>query len=187
MTDNFKQLVLLEEYKLINIKIEQFLSNQHKYINSVLLIIAAFLVFVFDGEQNHLEFVFALPFIFLCVFLVFLYHYKRTLALQGYKKYLELCMNNEIGNEILIYGKVGEPEMTKEDMISKFNSGAYLVIYCLLVALGYYVTPELSNVFIGIIIFYVVALFVVVAFAVRAHAVKNKVFLAAKNIQKVIS
>jgi len=58
--------VLIEEYKLTNGKIEYFLQSQHKYINSLLLLLAGCFVFVFDSKAtDRLQYLHCLPFVFL--------------------------------------------------------------------------------------------------------------------------
>lgn len=132
-----KTQLLFEEYKITNDKIESFLQSQHKYINSLLLLLAGCLVFVYDSKVPRTEYLLALPMVFLTVFSVFIYHYKRTMALQGYKKYLEYELNKSLTENVLNFGNIGFEIMVKKDILSKVNVVTYLIIYSALVYFAY--------------------------------------------------
>lgn len=133
----------MEEYKLTNSKIEEFLQSQHKYINSLLLLIAGCFVFIFDSDQtSRLYYLLYLPFVFICIIGVFIYHYKRTMGLQGYKRYLEGEINNELKSKTLFYGELGNKYMIKRDPFSLVNFISYIVIYVGLVGLANTNNPD---------------------------------------------
>ena len=135
--------ILLVEYQLTNVKIEQFISAQFNTLNIILVTIGGFIVFTLSGnkESSRLEYLKFLPFLILLLLLLLCYHYQRAIGIQGYKKYLEYKINNIVGEDIIFYGHIGMKYMGSTNFFAVGNIIIYVAFYVFAILLVYKMIP----------------------------------------------
>jgi len=120
MSNEEKIKVLLTEYTSTNQKIEQFIKSQSSHFFGGLGFVFGIFGIVksLGGDALILS---LLPSILLSYFGILLYHYQRTYALQGYKRYLEDKINEGQEEKLIFYGELGMEFMEKKNRIVTFN------------------------------------------------------------------
>lgn len=139
--------VLMQEYELVNAKIEKFVGNQFLYTQGALILAGGYIFFLIEGialiDKNvntemdtklYLQF---LPFFVLMILSGILYQYQRTIGLQGYKQYLENRINVLLGENLISYGYIGMKYMLKKNKIALLNVLLYSLVYVAATILAY--------------------------------------------------
>jgi hypothetical protein len=147
-----KLSILLNEYNLTNEKIEQFLKAQVGYFISGNFIIFGILG-LFGNSKELLGFstiiLYLIPLTILTYFGTIMYHYQRTLALQGYKQYLERKINEIAGEKLIFYGELGMKYLEKENRFVVFNILSFGVLFLISIFIAILATiynlEEISN------------------------------------------
>lgn len=124
MLEDLKLKVLLEEYKLTNERVENFLSSQSKfYFQGILIVFGLLGVF-----RDYKEVLLGLPLIIIIYVGLFLYHYKRCLTNQEYKRHLEIKINEISGENLIFYTQLGYDKVEKNNKFIRFNIFSYLIL-----------------------------------------------------------
>ncbi|MEM6687067.1 MAG: hypothetical protein AAF617_14900 [Bacteroidota bacterium] len=152
--------ILVEEYKLTNEKIEQFIRNQHQYLNTALIVIGGFLFFVLTKGIVYIKF---LPIITALILGFVGYHYQRTIGIQGYKIYLEKSINKILKENVICYAQIGMKQMVYKNIFGAFNLLIYIGFYAIITYITYDSLPETENVALWLSIY--IILFGVLIFA----------------------
>lgn len=140
-------LVLLKEYEIINIKIEQFLIKQPNMFGAGIIAILGIIGLYANGyesniteslnktlEINHFLAIMALPFFTLFYMCIIGYHYMRTMTLQGYKRVLEDEINKYVNKNCLKFSIVGmEIEKTNKFAPAFFLGLGILLLFSMAV------------------------------------------------------
>jgi len=118
---NVKLEILIEEYKLINEKIEQFIRNQLNYFYLILGLLGGIYSFILhkDNASSYLHFL--LPAIHIICLIAMSYQFQRILVIQGYKKYLECQLNKLAKEHLVFYGHLGMKVMQNNNKLAKSN------------------------------------------------------------------
>ncbi|WP_452225658.1 hypothetical protein [Lacinutrix chionoecetis] len=139
--------ILVKEYELTNTKIEKFVGNQFLYTQGALALAGGYIFFLVEGiaiidktvnsetdTKLYLQF---LPFFVLMILTGILYQYQRTIGLQGYKQYLEMKINDLLGENLISYGHLGMKYMLKKNLIALLNTILYALVYVAACVLAY--------------------------------------------------
>lgn len=152
--------ILLNDYNITNEKIEQFIRAQVGYFVSGNVIVFGILgIFGYSDEAlGYTEILYLIPITLLTYFGTIMYHYQRTLALQGYKMYLEEKINSLAGEQLIFYGKLGMRYLEKENRFVVFNLLSYGVLFLISIFISVLATiyniNEISEfIIIGILVF----------------------------------
>lgn len=153
---NEKLYVLIEDFKLTSEKIEQFLRNHHNYLNTSFILVGGFLFFALSGRPSspeietppRIEYLSLLPVLIAVILGIFLYHYQRVMALQGYKKYLEYRINELVDKDsvTISYTTLGVKYMIKDNFFSAYNGIMYGLLYLGSCAFSYINTTQFKEI-----------------------------------------
>jgi hypothetical protein len=111
---------LIEEYKIVNIRIDEFVSRQTKIMNLYLVIIGGFLTFLIKIDED--SFILPLlPYILMLIMPTFLYHYHRTIILQGYRRHLEKNINIQFKIKPILYSITAKKFLLRNNIFSILN------------------------------------------------------------------
>lgn len=114
-TTQEKLQVLLHEHQNINNKIDQFISDQFKYITTLITLSAGFIYFSFESENETIkDFIVLLPYLLIIIAPTFLFKFNRVIILHGYRAYLEDKINHH-AEEQLMFGA----RLVKEKLLHK--------------------------------------------------------------------
>ena len=138
--------VLMEDYKITNEKIEQFMRNQFNHLNTAFLLIGGFFAFIYASSSGdtypNLDKIVWLPLFVALICGLLLYHYQRIMGLQGYKISLENAINEHLGQPTLLYGYIGMNEMVKKNPFQTFNLFIYIAVYLFISGASYVITGD---------------------------------------------
>ena len=170
--------VLIEEYKLTNEKIEQFIRNQHQYLNTALIIIGGLLFFGLSKGTEYLNY---LPILTGLIIGFIGFHFQRTIGLQGYKIYLEKSINNILQENVICYAQIDLEFMVKKNRFSYFNLLIYIALYVMISLIAYNVNPNFESkllwiwIYIGLFVIIVIAAFPILGYAKKVTGMAQKI------------
>ena len=147
MSNDAKLTILIEEYKLINDKIEHYLRNQFRMMNIAFVLIGSFLGFAFYPNKEYAElriqFLNYLPFFILIILSFVAYHYQRTMGFHGYKKYLEEQLNKIAEENIIFYNmELGLNQMIFHNALSGFILVSFGSCFIFAIIIAYRFVPN---------------------------------------------
>lgn len=189
-----KILVLLKDYDLINIKIEQFISKQPNMFGAGIIAILGIIGLYANGyesnvvleegriiEINHFLAIMALPFFTLFYMCIIGYHYMRTLTLQGYKRVLEKQINTYLGKNCLNFSMVGMVIEKDNSFRFSFIAGfIILLLFSILVPVLFikhycgHISPTQMKIFYFSIIAYIIFLILAIIAGTQIGKIFNK-------------
>jgi len=184
--------ILLNDHDSTNQKIEQFIKSQiaHFY-GGATLIFGILAIFGNMKEQSGFTLIlYLIPITLLLYFGVIMYHYQRTYALQGYKKYLEEKINKIAGEKLIFYGELGMEYMERRNRFVKFNMISNGVLFVISIVIAFlisrYSLDDINDYIIYTIVFVTLAFVIVFVWALaKLRGTSDLIYEKSKELNKL--
>jgi hypothetical protein len=118
---------LREEYRMCSQRIDDFNSKLFSYFNTVLIVVGGYLTFIHGAVKMEGMRSFTPYLLFIALGLAG-YQYRRTLILQGYRRYLEDEINKLLGKNTFNFGNLSKERLLKPNFFTSFNAVSYFLV-----------------------------------------------------------
>lgn len=174
---------LLEEYKLVTGRIDEFVTRQTSVFNIYLVLIGGAVAFIFASDsqlvRSYLRYV---PYILVLIMPTYLYQYHRTIVLQGYRRYLEKLINEQFSKKPIKYSEIAKKYLLRTNFFSILN---YIVIGigCVVLVLVCHL-PQISNIHFFIQMSLAIVVFIIFSLSTRTAAEKTSEYLITNYVDE---